>query len=113
MLLISLHVIKPGPRDSSVSGGTSGGTRRVEGFLLPQTRLGGRNAFHQLLRSQCREGSGEWEYLAEFARRETQPPPAAAETRRLLKRRQLLTETPGGEWRLVVPLMARWLRKEG
>ena len=73
----------------------------------------GRNAFHQLLRSQCREGSGEWEYLAEFARGESQPPPAAAETRRLLKRRQLLTETPGSEWRLVVPLMARWLRKEG
>ena len=73
----------------------------------------GRNAFHQLLRSQCREGSGEWAYLAEFARRESQPPPADAETRRLLKRRRLLTETPGGEWRLVVPLMARWLRKEG
>jgi len=72
----------------------------------------GRNAFIQLLRSQGREGSGEWEYLANFARRETQPPPADAEVRRLLKRRQLLTETPGGEWRLVVPLMARWLRKE-
>jgi hypothetical protein len=72
----------------------------------------GRNAFHQLLRSQCRQGSGEWEYLAEFARRETQPPPADAETRRLLKRRQLLTETPVGEWRLVAPLMARWMRTE-
>ena len=73
----------------------------------------GRNAFHQLLRSQCREGSGEWDYLAEFAQRDSQPPPADAEVRRLLKRRQLLTETPGDEWRLVVPLMARWMRKEG
>ncbi len=72
----------------------------------------GRNAFHQLLRSQCRDGSGEWEYLARFARCETQPPPADAEVSRLLKRRQLLTETPGGEWKLVVPLMARWLRNE-
>ena len=71
----------------------------------------GRNAFHQLLHSQCRV-QGEWAYLAEFARRETQPSPADAEVRRLLKRRQLLTETPSGEWRLVVPLMARWMRKE-
>ena len=72
----------------------------------------GRNAFHQLLKSQCRQ-PGEWDYLTAFAQRETQPPPADAEVRRLLKRRQLLTETPTGEWRLVVPLMARWMRKEG
>ena len=71
----------------------------------------GRNAFIQLLRSQGRI-TGEWEYLVEFAHRESQPPPTDAEVRRLLKRRQLLTETPGGDWRLVVPLMARWLSKE-
>jgi hypothetical protein len=80
---------------------------------LDESVLRGRNAFHQLLRSQCRDASGEWEYLGKFARCETQPPPADAEVSRLLKRRQLLTEAPGGERRLVVPLMARWLRKEG
>jgi hypothetical protein len=80
--------------------------------VLEESVSRGRNAFIQLLQSQGREGSGEWEYLAKFARRETQPPPADAEVRRVLKRRQLLTETPDGEWRLVVPLMARWLRKE-
>lgn len=73
----------------------------------------GRNAFHQLVRSQCREGFGEWDYLEKFGREDTQALPSDAETRRLLKRRQLLKETPGGDWRLVVPLMARWIRMEG
>lgn len=80
--------------------------------VLDESVSRGRNAFHQLLRSQCLEGSGEWEYLGEFARRDTQPPPATTELRGLLKRRQLLTEMPNGEWRLIVPLMSRWLQKE-
>ncbi len=71
----------------------------------------GRNALQQLMRSQCRV-RGEWEYLEEFARKESQPPPSDMEVRRHLKRRQLLRETTGGGWQLVVPLMARWLRKE-
>jgi hypothetical protein len=79
---------------------------------LDESVLRGRNAFHQLLRSQCRV-PGEWDYLAEFARRESQPPPTDAGVRRLLKRRQLLNAAPDGQWRLVMPLMARWLRKEG
>lgn len=72
----------------------------------------GRNAFHQLVRSPCRV-PGEWEYLAAFAGRESQPPPPDAAVRRALHRRQLCVEAANGEWRLRVPLMARWLRREG
>ena len=71
----------------------------------------GRNAFHQLVKSQCR-GPGEWEYLAAFAGRESQPPPPDAEVRRSLTRRQLCVEAANGGWQLRVPLMARWLRAE-
>jgi hypothetical protein len=79
---------------------------------LDESTARGRNTFIHLLQSQSQGGSGEWEYLAGFAKHETQPPPADPEVRRRLKRRQLVTETPEGEWRLVVPLMARWLRME-
>jgi hypothetical protein len=72
----------------------------------------GRIAFHQLLWPPGEERSRERDYLAKFAWCETQPPPADVQTRHLLKQRQLVTTTPNGEWRLVVPLMARWLRKE-
>lgn len=72
----------------------------------------GRNAFQHLVKSQCRV-PGEWEYLAAFARGGSQPPPPDAEVRRSLTRRQLCVEAANGEWRLRVPLMARWLRREG
>ncbi len=78
---------------------------------LDESVARGRNVFYQLLRAQCRV-PGEWMYLSKFSRCESQPPPSDPAVRQLLKRRQLLTETPMGEWRLVVPLMARWLKRE-
>lgn len=71
----------------------------------------GRNAMIQMVEKQCR-APGEWEYLRGFARRESQPVPEDAEVRRSLNRRQLCVEAGSGEWRLRVPLMGRWLRKE-
>ncbi len=71
----------------------------------------GRNAFHQLLRSQS-QVLGEWEYLAAFATRDTQPPPDDAAIRRSLDRRRLLVSV-NGESALRVPLMRRWLQREG
>ncbi len=71
----------------------------------------GRNAFHQLLRAQSRV-AGEWEYLAAFARRETQAASDDADVRRSLERRRLLVAASDAECRLRVPLMSRWLRKE-
>lgn len=71
----------------------------------------GRNAFHQLLRSPS-QSPGEWEYLAAFATRETQMPPEDSAIRRSLDRRRLLIPV-NGECALRVPLMRRWLRREG
>lgn len=55
---------------------------------------------------------GEWEYLAAFRKRETQPLPDNEAIYTLLRRR-LLVEEENGEWRLRVPLMARWLKERG
>ncbi len=91
------------------------GARRLPGPLLEQALDAsverGRNAMIQMVEKQCR-APGEWEYLRGFARRETQPMPEDADVRRSLNRRQLCVDASGGEWRLRVPLMGRWLRKE-
>jgi hypothetical protein len=52
----------------------------------------------------------EWVYLRGFRDRELQPR-AEDEAVRAALRRRLLVEEVGGEWRLRVPLMRRWLRK--
>ena len=91
------------------------GARTLPGPLLEQALDAsvdrGRNAMIQMVEKQCRM-PGEWEYLRGFARRETQPLPEDADVRRSLNRRQLCVEAGSGEWRLRVPLMGRWLRKE-
>jgi hypothetical protein len=55
---------------------------------------------------------GEWEYISAFRKTETQKPPYDDQVAASLKRRSLIAEQ-NGEWKLRVPLMARWLRKRG
>jgi hypothetical protein len=78
---------------------------------LDQVIVSGHNVLHELLH---RESSlpGEWEYLSKFRVREAQPPPDDEAIAQSLRRR-LLVKEEFGQWRLRVPLMARWLRKRG
>ena len=89
--------------------------RTLPGALLEQALDAsverGRNAMIQMVEKQCRL-AGEWEHLRAFARLESQPVPEDAEVRWALNRRQLCMKADSGEWRLRVPLMGRWLRKE-
>jgi len=55
---------------------------------------------------------GGWEYLSAFRQRELQPPPEDEKIYTSLRRRLLVAEE-AGEWRLRVPLMARWLKERG
>jgi hypothetical protein len=66
--------------------------------------------FVELLRKECRSPA-EWEYLAGFRDKNTQPAPPE-EMLGALRRRWLL-ERDGEFWRLRVPLMQRWLRLRG
>ena len=91
------------------------GTRQVDASVLERA-LGrsivrGHNVFHLLM---YRESTipGEWEYLSAFRHHTMQPPPEDEAVNRSLRRR-LLVEEEDGEWRLRVPLMARWLRERG
>ena len=54
----------------------------------------------------------EWEYLRGFRTRDVQPPPDDEAVYQALRRRLLVAEE-GGQWRLRVPLMQRWLRERG
>ncbi len=54
----------------------------------------------------------EWGYLRGFRTRDTQPPPEDDAVYQALRRRLLVAEE-GGQWRLRVPLMQRWLRERG
>ncbi|HEY0838376.1 MAG TPA: hypothetical protein VGE72_31000 [Azospirillum sp.] len=71
---------------------------------------GGTNAFITLLQRESAV-PGEWDYLHGFRDHDTRPPPADGAVARSLKRRLLVTEE-GGVWRMRVPLMLRWLRRE-
>jgi hypothetical protein len=71
----------------------------------------GSMVLHELLLRECRH-PGEREYIEGFLRSEEQAPPEDAAVRRSLRRREIIDES-GGQWRLAVPLMARWLRKNG
>ena len=55
---------------------------------------------------------GEWAYLRGFRTRDAQPPPDDEVVYQALRRR-LLVAVEGGQWRLWVPLMQRWLRERG
>ena len=65
----------------------------------------------QLLERECRL-EGEWPYLQGFATADRLPPPTDAAVRASLRRRLLVVEEDG-LWRLRVPLMGRWLRRQG
>jgi len=89
--------------------------RQVDADLLEralnQSIVRGHNVLYELMR---RESTlpGEWEYLSAFRNHDSQPPPEDEAVYRSLRRR-LLVEVENGEWRLRVPLMARWLRERG
>ncbi len=78
---------------------------------LNKAIISGHNVLYQLLRGECTL-PGEWEYLSAFRARETQPLPGE-EALYVSLRRRLLMEEVNGEWRLRVPLMARWLKQRG
>jgi len=78
---------------------------------LNKAIISGHNVLYQLLKGESNL-PGEWEYLAAFRKRETQPPPDNEAIYTSLRRR-LLVEEQNGEWRLRVPLMARWLKERG
>ena len=90
-------------------------TRQVDATLLERVLdtsiVRGHNVIYELMR---RESTipGEWEYLSAFRTRATQPPPNDEALQRSLRRRLLVVEE-NGDWRLRVPLMARWLRERG
>ena len=55
---------------------------------------------------------GEWAYLRSFRTCDVRPPPDDEAVYQALRRR-LLVAMEGGQWRLRVPLMQRWLRERG
>ncbi len=71
----------------------------------------GHNTLFELMQKESAL-PGEWEYLLRFKRSDEQPPPEDEAIARSLRRRLLISED-GDRWRLVVPLMARWLRLRG
>jgi len=78
---------------------------------LNKAIVSGHNVLYQLLRGESTL-PGEWKYLSAFRKRETQPPPEDEAIYTSLRRR-LLVEEENGQWRLRVPLMARWLKERG
>jgi len=78
---------------------------------LDKSIVSGQIVLYQLMHDESTL-SGEWEYLAAFRKRETQAPPDDELVAASLRRR-LLVEEINGEWRLRVPLMARWLKLKG
>jgi len=71
----------------------------------------GHNVLYELLRGESII-AGEWEYISNFRRIDTQ---SAPDDDRILidLRRRMLVEEENGYWRLRVPLMARWLKLRG
>lgn len=90
-------------------------TRQVNAELmeraLDKAIVSGHNVLYELLYRECAL-PGEKDYLSAFRQNDLQPPPTDDAIRRSLRRR-LLIEEEGGQWRLRVPLMQRWLRKRG
>lgn len=54
---------------------------------------------------------GEWEYLCGFVKNDYQPPPQDFEVAHSLRRRLMVVEGES-RWRMRVPLMQRWLRRQ-
>jgi len=78
---------------------------------LDKAVVRGQNVLYELMRRESFL-PGEWEYLSAFRKTETQPPPDDENVAASIRRR-LLVEENDGQWRLRVPLMARWLRVRG
>ena len=78
---------------------------------LNRAVVSGHNVLYQLMRGESIL-PGEWEYLSALRKRELQPPPEDEKIYTSLRRRLLVAEE-AGEWRLRVPLMARWLKERG
>ncbi len=78
---------------------------------LNQSIVKGHNVLYELMHGECKL-SGEWEYLAAFRRKASQPIPDNEALYRSLKRRLLVVEE-NSEFRLRVPLMERWLKERG
>ncbi len=90
-------------------------TRQVDADLLQRALdraiVRGHTVLYELV---CRESflPGEWDYLAAFRTNLTQPPPTDEAIHTSLRRRLLIAEE-NGDWRLRVPLMARWRAQRG
>jgi hypothetical protein len=78
---------------------------------LDKAVVRGQNVLYELMRRESFL-PGEWEYLSAFRKTETQPPPDDENVAASIRRRLLVVENDG-QWRLRVPLMARWLRVKG
>jgi len=80
-------------------------------LALDKSIVRGQNVLYELMR---RESTlpGEWDYLSGFRNSDSQRPPADEKIALSLRRRMLVTEE-NGDWRLRVPLMARWLKVRG
>ena len=91
------------------------GQSRVDQALLDQAIakavVAGDAVLRQLMQPEDAT-PGEWAYLRGFRTRDTQPPPDDEAVYQALRRR-LLIAVEGGQWRLRVPLMQRWLRERG
>jgi hypothetical protein len=78
---------------------------------LDKSIVRGQNVLYELMHRECTL-PGEWDYLLNFRKMETQAPPQDEQIAFSLRRRKLIEES-NGEWRLRVPLMARWLKLRG
>ncbi|MCC8987050.1 MAG: hypothetical protein LM523_04980, partial [Candidatus Contendobacter sp.] len=91
------------------------GLSRADQTLLEQAIakavVAGDTVLRQLMQPED-AAPGEWEYLRRFRSRDIQPPPDDEAVYQALRHRLLVVEE-GGQWRLRVPLMQRWLRERG
>lgn len=94
----------------NVKGRNQADAALLEGALAKAV-VTGDSVFAELMLYRSAEYPGAWEYLSGFRKRDCQPPPEADALRLLLKRHLLVAEAPDGQWRLLVPLMQRWLRE--
>jgi hypothetical protein len=91
--------------------GARGVTASVLDRALQQSIVKGDAVLSQLMRGESLL-PGEWDYLSGFRRKTEQPPPEDDFLFKSLRRRELMVEE-NGQWRLRVPLMAKWLRERG
>lgn len=90
------------------------GVQHADGDLLQRAIdkavVRGDSALSELVKGES-QLHGEWEYVCGYIQNDVQPAPVDAEVASSLRRRLLVTEE-NGKWRLRVPLMQRWLRRQ-